>query len=200
MDEEVAGAFESAVSALRAQGHDVARVEMPDAVPSSELIDAIGEEVSRAHREFRARGEHYDPAVSSRIEIAEGVTAEATARARDWQTMIRSRFSDVFQSVDLLITPTTPARRKVIGDDMIGEKSHRTVLSYFSALVNHALHPALAAPLAGTAAAGVPPASLQAIGPLRSEMLLVTFGHSLVAAGIARFEAPAPNPPNPGGE
>jgi Asp-tRNA(Asn)/Glu-tRNA(Gln) amidotransferase A subunit family amidase len=74
--------------------------------------------------------------------------------------------------------------RKVIGEDSIGDRHYRAVLSWFSALVNHALLPAIALPLAGT---GAPPVSLQAIGPLGSETALIGFGRSLVDAGVAGF-------------
>jgi Asp-tRNA(Asn)/Glu-tRNA(Gln) amidotransferase A subunit family amidase len=88
----------------------------------------------------------------------------------------------------LIVTPTTPVMRKVIGEDMIGDRHYRAVLSWFTALVNHALLPAIALPMFGT---GAPPVSLQAIGPLGSETALLGFGRSLVNAGLAGF-SPAP--------
>ena len=185
IDEDVKVAFEGAVAALRQMGHEVHPIQMPDAIPSRQLIDAIGEEVSSAHGEFRARGERYDPAVESRIAVAESVTPEAAEAAREWQTMVRQRFADALATVDVLITPTTPVRYKVIGQEKIGEKHHRAVLSYFTALVNHALHPALAVPLVGT---GTPNASLQLIGRLSSDIELIAIGHDLEQAGLARFE------------
>ena len=196
LDDGVRAAFEGAVAAIRDMGHEVHPIQMPDVVPSTQLINAIGPEVAAAHREFRGRGEHYGASVLSRIEVAEGVTPEAAAAARQWQTMIRSRFTDAFATVDLLITPTTPVRRKVIGQDNIGEKSHRTVLSYFTALVNHGLHPALALPIANS---GAPPASLQVIGPLESEAGLIGFGRSLDMTGITGFKPAPRNSPITGG-
>lgn len=196
LEEGIRVAFESAITSLRDLGHEVHPIQMPDAVPSRQLIDAIGPEVSAAHREHRRRGERYGSAVESRIAIAESVGAEAAEEARRWQQMIRSRFADAFATVDMVVTPTSPARRKVIGEDKIGEKSHRTVISYFSALVNHALHPALAMPIVNS---GAPPASLQVIGPLESEVGLIKFGKTLDDAGITGF-APAPvNSPTAGG-
>lgn len=184
IDDEVRAAFEGATTVMREMGHAVHPIQMPDAIPSRRLIDAIGPEVTAAHREYRRRGESYGAAILSRIEVAESVTTEAAAAAHDWQTMIRSRFADAFATVDFLVTPTVPVRRKVIGQDNIGDKSHRTVISYFTALVNHALHPALALPIANS---GAPPASLQVIGPLDSEGALIAFGRSLDEAGISGF-------------
>lgn len=196
LDAGVRAAFEGATTLMREMGHAVHPIQMPDAVPSRRLIDAIGREVSAAHRQYRERGERYGTAVSSRIEVAESVSAEAAAAASEWQTMIRSRFADAFATVDFLITPTVPVRRKVIGEDNIGDKSHRTVISYFSALVNHALHPALALPIANS---GAPPGSLQVIGPLDSEAALIGFGHSLDAAGVSGFTPARANSPITGG-
>lgn len=197
MDATIAESFQWALDALGDLGHEIHPIVMPDAVPARQLLDAIGEEVTAAHKEFRSQGERYGPAVESRIEVAESVTQETTREAHQWQEMIRHRFSDALATVDFLVTPTTPVRRKVIGEDMIGAKSHRTVLSYFSALVNHALLPAVALPLTGS---GSPPASLQMIGASGSDVALVGLGLWLEEAGIATFRSPGPNTPTPGGE
>jgi len=196
LDDDVRVAFESTITSFENLGHEVHPIDMPDAIPSRQLIDAIGPEVSAAHREYRRRGENYGSAVASRIEVAESVTPEAAEAARVWQEMIRSRFADAFATVDFLVTPASAARRKVIGEDNIGEKSHRTVISYFTALVNHALHPALALPIVNS---GAPPASLQVIGPLHSEAGLIGFGRSLDDAGITGFTPAPPNSPITGG-
>ncbi len=187
MEPDLTAIFESVVETLRGSGHEVGMIDMPDVVPDRRLIDAIGEEVAAAHRQFRLRGETYDPAVESRIEVAEAVTPEETAAAREWQRMIRSRFTDAFGTVDFLLTPATPARRKVIGEEMIGERTHRAVLSYFSAVVNHALLPAIVLPLTDY---GSPPASLQVIGPMNSESGLIGFGRWMEVEGVVGFTAP----------
>jgi Asp-tRNA(Asn)/Glu-tRNA(Gln) amidotransferase A subunit family amidase len=195
LDDDIRAAFEGAVAGLRGLGHEVHPIQMPDVFPSHQLIDAIGEEVSSAHAEFRARGEDYDPAVGSRIEAAERVTPETAEQGRQWQATMRQRFADAFATVDLLITPTTPSRRKVIGEEGIGDMHHRTVLSYFTALVNHVLHPAIALPITNS---GAPPASLQVIGPLQSEAELIGAGRWLTEVGVVGFTPPPPNSPNAG--
>jgi Asp-tRNA(Asn)/Glu-tRNA(Gln) amidotransferase A subunit family amidase len=102
--------------------------------------------------------------------------------------MIRRQFAEAFTTVDLLITPTSPAMRKQIGNDSIGERHYRAVLSWFSAIVNHSLHPAIALPVVDS---GEPPVSLQAIGSSGSETGLIGFGRSLESAGLIGF-SPAP--------
>ncbi|MGH8950647.1 MAG: amidase [Acidimicrobiia bacterium] len=188
MVDTVGAVFEETVGTLAGLGHDVRTVAMPDVLPSPELINAIAAEVSSVHRSFREQGLLYGEDVGRRIDDCLDRTPEQQAAGREWQGLIRSRFAEAFEAVDLLVTPTTPAMRKVIGEDSIGDRHYRAVLSWFSALVNHSLHPAIALPLAGS---GAPPVSLQAIGSLGSETALIGFGRSLVDAGLVGFN-PAP--------
>ncbi|HEU4320217.1 MAG TPA: amidase [Acidimicrobiia bacterium] len=196
LQEDIAEEFQRTVASLRDLGHEVHPIEMPDVLPTSQLIDAIGEEVSAAHRQFREEGAPYGSAVEARIVVAESVTPEAALEARQWQQMIRSRFADAFATVDFLITPACAARSKTIGEEGIGDKNHRSVLSYFSAVVNHALHPALAMPIEDS---GAPPVSLQVIGALESEVDLIGFGRSLEQAGISGFAVAHRNSSTAGG-
>ena len=161
---------------------------MPGVLPAPELIDAIAGEVAEVHRRFREDGLPYGADVAKRVDDCLDTGPDRIAAGRAWQAMIRRRFADAFERVDLLITPTTPVMRKIIGEDMIDERHYRAVLSWFTALVNHALHPAIALPLAGT---GAPPVSLQAIGPLGSETSLIDLGRTLEESGLVGF-IPAP--------
>ena len=188
MDGEVAQAFEATVRALEGLGHQVTDVEMPGVLPAPELIDSIAGEIAQVHRRFREEGLPYGSDVARRVDDCLDTGPEQIEAGRAWQMMVRRRFADAFESVDLLVTPTTPVMRKVIGEDMIGDRHYRSVLSWFSALVNHALHPAIALPLTGT---GAPPVSLQAIGPLGSETALLDFGRTLDESGLVGF-SPAP--------
>ena len=195
MNAAVASAFEGAIRGLEQLGHQVHPIDIPDTYPSRHINGAL-EEVEIVHREFRLQGKHYGKSVEERITAVEELTPEEVSEAREWQRMIRQRFADAFGTVDLLVTPTTPAMRKVIGDNTIGDKDHRSVLSHFTAIVNHALLPAFALPLAGT---GTPPASLQIIGDLDSEPLLLGFGRWLEEAGMVAFTPAVSSSPNTGG-
>lgn len=192
--EEIRASFESAVAALRGLGHEVHPIQMPDTHPSSRINGALVE-VAEVHREFRRRGERYGTAVDGRIASVEQLTPEQVAASREWQQMLRDRFADAFATVDVLITPACAVRRKIIGEEMIGESDHRSVLSYFSAIVNHARHPALALPITGS---GAPPASLQIIGNDGSEAALIGLGRWLEEIGIVGFTPSQTNSPTPG--
>jgi aspartyl-tRNA(Asn)/glutamyl-tRNA(Gln) amidotransferase subunit A len=188
MDDHVGSSFEATVRSLENLGHQISTVEMEGVLPAMELIDSIAGEVSDVHREFRAQGLPYGDDVAKRVDDCLATSPERIEAGKEWQRMIRLAFARAFDSVDLIVTPTTPVMRKVIGEDMIGDRHYRAVLSWFTALVNHALLPAIALPIFGT---GAPPVSLQAIGPLGSETALLGFGRSLVNAGLAGF-SPAP--------
>ncbi len=188
MTREVADAFARAVDEVRRLGHEVHPIEMPDVFPARALNFAIAAEVVAVHREYRERGLPYGSEVEGRLDEAFDVTQEQIDDGRRWQAMIRERMNDAFATVDLLITPTVPAMRKIIGEDEIDGTPYRKVLSWFSSVVNHALVPAIALPLAGT---GKPPVSLQLIGPIDSEPLLLETGRQLEQEDLVKFVSPA---------
>ena len=195
-DDDIAGEFANTVAALRDMGHEVHPIEMPDVEPSIQLWNSIAEEVRMVHGEFRRESQPYGKDVAKRLDDAELVTEEEGVKAKVWQKMIRTRFSDALSTVDFLITPTVPVRRKVIGEESIGDRHYRAVLSYFSALVNHSLHPAIALPLLSS---GAPSTSLQVIGSRDSEAALVAFGRTLEAQKLVGFEPSPVDSPKPGG-
>jgi aspartyl-tRNA(Asn)/glutamyl-tRNA(Gln) amidotransferase subunit A len=186
LEEEVDTAFTDVVARLADLGHVVHQISMPDILPGREVIFAIAEEVTSVHAGYISAGLPYGDEVRARLLDCAAVTDEEMARGREWQLMVRDRFGDAFDTVDLLLTPTVPAMRKQIGEDLIGDRHYRTVLSWFTSIVNHALHPAIAMPLSNSAP-GRPAPSLQAIGRRGEEALLIAFGRQLVSAGLVGF-------------
>ncbi len=187
---DVSAAFQSALEALRDSGHSVEPLMMPEVWPTRRITHAVAREVTEIHRDYRAKGQPYGDDVAARLEEVAQVSESQQREALTWQQDLRDRFAEAFTGVDLLVTPTVPVRAKVIGVDEIDGKHHRSVLSYFTALVNHSLHPALAIPLARS---GEPPASIQVIGDRNAEPLLIEFGRSLEAQEIAAFQLAPPN-------
>ena len=187
-DEVVARGFRHAIEALEGIGHEVHPIVIPGAAPPGKIWDAIAEEVASVHGTWRRQGMPYGDDVGKRIDDAMEVGPEESAAARDWQTTIRSRFADALSTVDLLATPTTPVMRKTIGVDEIAGQHYRAVLAYFTALVNQALLPAIAMPVVGT---GLPPVSLQLIGPPGSELALLGFARTLETESIVGFQPAA---------
>lgn len=181
---DVDAAFRGALEALRSMGHEVNPIHMPDVLPDRRINFALAREVTAIHRDYRAQGMPYGDDVSARLDEAAAVNDEQAEEGMRWQHTIRSRFADALATVDLLVTPTVPAMKKEIGEDLIGGVHYRKVLSWFTSIVNHALLPAIAFPLAGT---GAPPVSVQVIGPHGSDLALIAVGTSCAEAGLAGF-------------
>lgn len=184
MADDVRAAFVNAVNSLRELGHQVHPIQIPDVRPDRRIIFALAKEVQDAHRDFREKGLEYGDEVRERLDGVFDVTDEQAAEGQSWQGMIRDRFTDAFATVDFLLTPTVPAMRKVIGEDLIGGTHYRTVLSWFTAIVNHALLPAIALPLSGT---GAPPVSIQVMGPRGGDLPLLSLGRKLEDQGLVGF-------------
>ena len=177
-------AFQVALDGLRSMGHEINPIHLPDVLPDRRINFAIAREVTAAHRDFRSRELPYGDDVAARLDEAEAVSDEQSDEGLLWQQVIRSRFADALATVDLLITPTVPEMRKMIGQESIGGVHYRKVLSWFTSIVNHALLPAIAFPLADT---GSPPVSIQVIGPAGSDLALVALAIACEEAGIAGF-------------
>lgn len=177
-------AFSDALDALRSMGHEVNPIHLPDVLPDRRINFALAREVTAVHSDYRSQGMPYGDDVAARLEEAAAVSEEQSEEGLQWQHMIRSRFVDALATVDLLITPTVPQMRKTIGEDLIDGVHYRKVLSWFTSIVNHALLPAIAFPLAGT---GAPPVSVQVIGPPGSDLALIAVATSCEDAGLAGF-------------
>jgi Asp-tRNA(Asn)/Glu-tRNA(Gln) amidotransferase A subunit family amidase len=181
----VAAGFATALQRLEALGARVTPLDAPFLDPDR-LPRASYAEVGAVHRAwFTEDPRRYGPSVAARLAIDLAHTADAIAAALEWRAGLRHAVARLFESVDVLLTPTTAATRKPIGEDTIEVggrvESHRTALSWFTTLVNQAGVPALALPMA---APGQPPPSLQVIGPAWSEARLLEIGMALEEAGV----------------
>lgn len=192
MTDGMTDAFETALATLRDRGNEVIEVPVSLLTPPGQIWESIAEEVIAVHAGFLEAGMPYGEDVAVRLDDARKVGPEQTSAARMWQAELRAQVGSVFDDVDFLVTPTVPAMRKRIGEDMIGDRHYRTVLSWFTAIVNQTLCPALAMPLA---LPGDPPPSLQIIGPHGSDLALVTLGKRLESESVARFRAAPPLQP-----
>ena len=162
---------------LTGLGATVRQIDVPDfdGRPAPPGSWAGAAEVHRAW--FEADPSAYGAEVRDRLEPSMTLTDDDRANARDWRARMRRAATACFDEVDLLATPTTATRRKVIGDPLVdagGEpEPYRLAMSWFCSLVNQIGAPALALPI-GTA--GTPPPSLQLIAPWWHESRLLGVG------------------------
>jgi aspartyl-tRNA(Asn)/glutamyl-tRNA(Gln) amidotransferase subunit A len=175
---------------LTSLGFDIVEVDEPALVPWGKIVELAGFEAASVHRPFRSEGKPYGPEVDLRLEAAEQVTGAEYAAAHRWRAALVEAFASVFERVDLLLTPAVAARRKVIGEDRIGEHHYRSVLSWFSSLVNHAGVPAIVVPLTLGDEASLPPPSLQIIAPWWRERALLALAAHLEGEGMAGLRLP----------
>lgn len=192
MADNVKEAFASALDRFNDLGATVRRVPHPTIQPSPELADLINAEVASVHRRWLADpSKQYGPEVADRLQRTLEVSLDDAIAAQQWRTGLRNATAGVFEEVDVLVTPTVGATRKVIGESAISvgnrSKSYRLVLSWFSSLVNHMGVPALAMPMR---TADLPSPSLQVIGPWWSEQKLLTIGRALEQAEVVGFRPP----------
>jgi len=184
----IEAAFDSSVSQLRAAGVTIEHVTIPETAPPGQGLASAYYEVAPIHRaRFLADPEAYGPGVRIRLQEALAVTTEQYEAALEWRSWLRSGLIRCLEDFDAILTPTTAAVSKVIGEEQIqlttGPAHYRAPLSHFSAPVNNAGLPALSLPAADT---GVPPLSLHLIGKPWSEAQLLAIGKALENSGICR--------------
>jgi Asp-tRNA(Asn)/Glu-tRNA(Gln) amidotransferase A subunit family amidase len=186
-DAEVMAGLEEAIARLKALGAEIISVQDELLLPFGRITDLFGPEAAYVHRGWRLESKPYGTDVAQRLDLAMAVTPDHYLKAQRWRSELQAAFASALLHADLLLTPTVGAMRKTIGEDLINGEHHRTVLSWFSALVNHAGCPAIALPLA---AEGNPPPSIQLIAPWWQENRLLGVAGALENEGVIAFRSP----------
>lgn len=192
LDASVEAALADFAGALTASGATVTEITLPSLIMSDNLMASIYWEVGQVHRRFTGLPEtRYGPEVKVRMRQALQVTEEQYRAGLEWRSRLVAELAEAFGAIDVLVTPTVGAMRKEIGSEFMyvdgGPVPYRQVLSWFVAPVNHAGLPALSFPIAG---AGSPPPSVQLVGPMNSEELLLAVARSIDQAGLIEHERP----------
>lgn len=178
--------FRAAVDQIADAGADVREIVIPDLASSPPAGHIVGTEAAKVHRPWFG-AKPYGPAVAKRLAKAFSVTVDEYLDALAWRAALRNTTAAAFDSVDFLLTPTVPATRKVIGEDLIDGVPYRQVLSWFSAPVNQLGVPAISLPLD---APGSPSPSIQVIAPWWQEHRLLELAKAFEMLGITAFRAP----------
>lgn len=190
----IAAGFASFLAALEQAGAVVTPMVTAILDPTG-LPRAAYAEVGVVHRAWITEdATRYGVEVRERLRADLAHDADAVTAAWAWRHRLAAEFRRVFTAVDVVVTPTTATLRKPIGVDLVdagaSPEPYRPALSWFTSLVNQAGLPALAVPLAGTAAVGEPPVSVQIIGPRFGEQHVLGAGLGLEAAGVVGFTPP----------
>jgi aspartyl-tRNA(Asn)/glutamyl-tRNA(Gln) amidotransferase subunit A len=190
IDRATASAFEGALDRVATSGATVEEVDAPGLAITDVAAGAVAVEILETHRErWPKDADRYGTDVARRLRDAEAVPRRYAIDVPAWDATARETLGELFESFDVLATPTVGATRKVIGEqniDIDGEAVfHRTVLSSYTWPVNRPGNPALAVPIPDS---GAPPASLQLIGPRLGEERLLSIGMGLEDAGLVAVE------------
>ncbi len=180
-------AFDALLAALSDRGATIEHVTIPETAPSRMGLASAYFEIAPVHRaRYLADPESYGSEVRQRISDALSVTEDEYTAALEWRKELRGGLESCLAGYDAIITPTTAAATKVIGEDTVeltsGPTFYRSPLSHFSAPVNNAALPALAVPVADS---GTPPLSLQLVGKAWSETHLLAIGKGLESADVS---------------
>ncbi len=192
VDPPLRAAFDAALGRLAGSGAEIRHLEDDFVQPPGHINQAASSEIAVVHGKwFPSRADEYGPEVADRLGPTMAVTVAAGVEAKRWREQLREHTFDLFRECDVLLTPAVAANRKPIGAPQLmvdgEEMGYRQAFSMFSALVNHAGHPALVVPLHE---GGSPPPSIQVIGPDWSEDRLLAVGMALERSGVVRFRPP----------
>ena len=185
-------AFQDIVARLVEAGVLVETIDVPALAVTEAAALAASVEISEVHRErWSSHPDRYGRSVAARLERAAAVGHECLIEAAAWDAGVRHAMERLFRRFDVLATPTVGSTRKVIGEaemDIDGDRVfHHLVIAQNTWPVNRSGNPALALPIPGS---GIPPASLQLIGPRWGEATLLEIGAGLERDRIVGAEWP----------
>jgi Asp-tRNA(Asn)/Glu-tRNA(Gln) amidotransferase A subunit family amidase len=159
----------AAVSAL-GDGFEPVEVPWPHGV-----YPCFSREIVEVHADlYPANRDRYDPGIVIKMDRARLVADEEVAAAAAERERYRERIAELFERIDLLVTPTVPMVAPPVG---IGDLALRERMIELTFPWNVVGAPALALPC-GPAEDGLP-ASIQLIGPVGADALVLAAGRAL---------------------
>jgi Asp-tRNA(Asn)/Glu-tRNA(Gln) amidotransferase A subunit family amidase len=178
----VATAWEQILADLTDAGAEVRHIDAPDLDPAHLTAGGFAEIATVHRRWFDEDPSRYGPEVRERIAAAVAVPVDDYVAALHWRAQVRHAAEAVFREVDVLVTPATATRRKVIGEPLVdagaGPEPYRRPMAWFTSLVNQIGVPALSLPVGPD---GSPRASLQVVAPWWQEARLLEVGLAVEA-------------------
>lgn len=132
-DRHVAAALDSALFAIRELGWDVLSVRLPDSFEAAAqaAMVVITAEIAAVHEDwFGAQPDAYGPQLRGFIESGQRILAPTYLRAQRLRRQATHETQALFDRVDLLMTPTTPAPAPS-GFESTGDASYNMPFSSF---------------------------------------------------------------------
>ncbi|MGH9513588.1 MAG: amidase [Terriglobales bacterium] len=175
LDPEIEAAVEHALSDLTAMGHEIRDVEMT--IHEDRTLQAG--EAYAYHAEFvAATPELYQPETLRRIRRGESISSAEILRLQSELAQTRRDIQNIFQEIDLLVTPTTPVVAPRIADlkkDPEGLRPQEILLLRNTRPANEWGLPAISVPC-GFTRVGLP-IGLQIIGARGADAMVLHLAH-----------------------
>jgi aspartyl-tRNA(Asn)/glutamyl-tRNA(Gln) amidotransferase subunit A len=179
VDPEVTAIVLAAAAAIGDLGASVVDIEFPD--PPHHLDDGAFEAEAAAScaAELRRGGVGFGPDVQARLMRAQAVTGTEYAQARHRQIELKRALDQVFEHIDLVLTPTCPVTAPRI-DEVEAMTSASPILSRHTRVFNTAGLPTISIPC-GLSSAGLP-VGLSLTGRAWQETVVLAAAHAYQSA------------------
>jgi aspartyl-tRNA(Asn)/glutamyl-tRNA(Gln) amidotransferase subunit A len=182
--------FEQAVTGLESLGATIVEVSLPyyDEMRAGLLATMLSEALAYHRDDLQARWHDYYS--STRVNLAFGALTAGTdyVQAQRVRRLTKHKLGQLFTTVDLVVTPTSPKPAPLIAD-MAGMIVTRLLKSSFTSYWNMMGQPALALPM-GFNAAGLP-LSLQIAGRPFEDALVLRAGDAYQSVTDWHLRLPA---------
>lgn len=180
IDHEVVKAIEQVIQVYQDLGASIVEVEIPalQDIAQYQSITIQAEAYAVHEANIRESGSLYDKEVYERLESSKNLAAYQYVTAQQKKAELIHKFNEVFNSVDILLTPTLPILPTDINqrDVMIDshQESVRSAVLRLTAPTNYTGNPGISIPC-GFSSSGLP-IGFQLIGKHESEALIYQFG------------------------
>jgi aspartyl-tRNA(Asn)/glutamyl-tRNA(Gln) amidotransferase subunit A len=133
LDPEVLAAVRAAAEVFRKLDATVVEVEMDELVPPDDITTFMAEAVAYHRDRYLEAPEKFGPSLRIRLERSSMATGMDYADARYRQAQAKQRLREVFQQVDVILTPTSVVTAGLI-PDVADEPSFAALNGYPSGL------------------------------------------------------------------
>lgn len=193
VDNDVENAVRRAIDLLVSKGAKVEVVDIPSLQYAewAELITSLSEASTIHHSNLQTRPDDYGDDIRLLFELGELPSAVDYLQAQQVRRQLKTEFTNIFKTVDVLIAPTLPIVPNDIGDpyaDLNGEKVD---------LINHIIRFTGPGNLTGLPALSVPcgfkgnlPIGLQIIGPAFQEGKVLNVGYAVEQLNLMENRKP----------
>ncbi|EKN64139.1 amidase [Neobacillus bataviensis LMG 21833] len=181
IDKEVSKAINEVINVYQEQGAIIEEIEIQgiEEIAGAQVITIQAEANAVHEKNLRDHGSDYDPEVYERIRTSKTIHSAEYVAAQQKRNTLTSLYNQVFEEVDILVTPTLPIlptdinqREVLFGGKLVPV---RQALLGLTSPTNYTGNPSLSVPC-GFSNNGLP-IGFQLIGRHMEEALLYQFGY-----------------------